>query len=389
MIYTVSQLNQLIKTVLEKSLSEIELIGEISNFKAHYSGHWYFSLKDADSQIACAMWKGLNSFVAFTPQEGMKVVITGRITVYPPRGTYQVDVRTMKPAGIGELQLAYEKLKLRLSAEGLFDIDKKKPIPPMPFKVGVVTSIDGAALRDIISVASRRFPICELIISPCKVQGNGAAVSIVNAIENLEKYRDVDVIIIARGGGSIEDLWPFNEEIVARAIYKCEIPIISGVGHEVDITIADFVADKRAATPTAAMEIAVPHINDIKAMIQNYTQFFLKSLTAKIDNYKNFITNTMRSSAFMDPSLRLSYLNQEVMHVLFRLDNSIRNLINNRLNKVEKLAIQISSNNVQNTLKKGFVLVKQQGKFVKYSRAFSKETEFSLLFSDGEVPISN
>ena len=216
-VITVSELTKQIKILLEESFSDLRVEGEISNFKAHNSGHWYFNLKDSNAVISCTMWKGLNSYVFFTPEDGMKVIVNGKISVYPPRGSYQIDVRSMKPSGIGELQAAFERLKQKLSDEGLFDSEYKKPIPGFSKKIGIVTAIDGAAFRDMISVAERRFPLVELVIAPAKVQGSGAAQSIVQSIRQLNKT-DVDLIIIGRGGGSIEDLWAFNEEIVAREI---------------------------------------------------------------------------------------------------------------------------------------------------------------------------
>ena len=214
-----------------------------------------FNLKDESAVVNCTMWKGVNNYVFFSPEDGMKVIVTGRVTVYPPRGSYQIDVRSMKPSGVGELQAAFERLKQKLYSEGLFDVEFKKEIPSFPKKIGLVTAADGAAVKDMISVARRRFPLIELLIVPTKVQGAGAAESIVKSINQLNLLKDIDVIILARGGGSIEDLWAFNEEIVARAIFKSKIPVISGVGHEVDFTIADFVADFRAATPSAAAEL--------------------------------------------------------------------------------------------------------------------------------------
>ena len=219
-IFSVSEITKSIKFILESSFEKISIEGEISNFKAHDSGHWYFNLKDEKAVINCTMWKGLNSFVFFTPQDGIKVIVNGRITVYPPRGNYQIDVRSMKPAGVGELQAAFEKLKEKLQSEGLFDEEYKKDIPKYPGKIGLVTAIDGAAIKDMLSVAERRFPLVELVIAPTKVQGAGAAENIVENMKRLNKIKDIDLIIIARGGGSIEDLWAFNEEIVARAIFQ-------------------------------------------------------------------------------------------------------------------------------------------------------------------------
>ena len=286
-IITVSDLTREIKYTLEENFSRVSVIGEISNFKAHYSGHWYFNLKDSDAVINCTMWKGFNNLVFFTPQDGMKVIVNGKITVYPPRGNYQIDVRSIKPAGMGELQEAFEKLKAKLEAEGLFNEDYKKPIPSYPKKIGIVTAIGSAALNDLISVAERRYPVVELIISPAKVQGSGAAETIVKSINKLNLLNDVDVIIISRGGGSIEDLWAFNEEIVSRAIFKSNIPVISGVGHEIDFTIADYVADLRAPTPSVAMELATPNIDEIFAFINDFNYYTTQNLVSRISEIKS------------------------------------------------------------------------------------------------------
>lgn len=285
-ILTVSELTTSIKSTLEENFNDLNLVGEISNYKAHPSGHWYFTLKDSGAQISATMWKGVNSSVFFTPQDGMKIIVKGRITVYPPRGNYQIDVRSMKPAGEGELQAAFERLKRKLSDEGLFDVKYKKEISKFSQKIGIVTGSSTAALKDMISVAERRFPLVELVIAPARVQGEGAAEEIVQSIKSLNKQDDIDLIIIARGGGSLEDLWAFNEEIVARAIFNSRIPIISGVGHEVDFTIADFVADLRAPTPTAAMELATPDKTDIFAFINEFFYYSSGSLSDKIKKEK-------------------------------------------------------------------------------------------------------
>jgi len=297
-ILTVSELTTSIKNILEENFNDLNLVGEISNYKAHPSGHWYFTLKDSGAQISATMWKGVNSSVFFTPQDGMKVIVKGRVTVYPPRGNYQIDVRSMKPAGEGELQAAFERLKRKLSDEGLFDVKYKKAISKFSQKIGIVTGTSTAALKDMISVAERRFPLVELVIAPARVQGEGAAEEIVESIKSLNKQNDIDLIIIARGGGSLEDLWPFNEEIVARAIFDSRIPIISGVGHEVDFTIADFVADLRAPTPTAAMELATPDKTDIFAFINEFFYYSSGSLSDKIKKEKKEIAQILNSYGF-------------------------------------------------------------------------------------------
>lgn len=249
---SVTDATRMIKTLLETTLPMMWIEGEISNFTHHSSGHMYFSLKDPTSQISCVMWKGRNRSMHFRPQDGMKVLVNGRVTVYERRGNYQLDVWQMLPGGVGALQQAFEQLKIRLSEEGLFDEKYKRPLPKYPRRIGIVTSPTGAAIRDLHSVLSRRWPSAELILRPALVQGTGAAEDIARAIEEFNEYGEVDVLIVGRGGGSLEDLWAFNEEVVARAIFHSKLPIISAVGHEIDFTIADFVADLRAATPSAA-----------------------------------------------------------------------------------------------------------------------------------------
>ncbi|MCU7497567.1 MAG: exodeoxyribonuclease VII large subunit, partial [Ignavibacteria bacterium] len=286
MTLSVSEITRLIKEELEENFSSISIEGEISNLKKHVSGHWYFNLKDSNAMICCTMWKGFNNYVFFTPEDGMKIVANGRITVYPPRGNYQLDVRSMKPAGLGELQAAFERLKAKLQAEGLFDDEFKKPIPVFPKKIGIVTAIDGAALRDMVSIARRRYPLVELVVYPARVQGEGSARSVAEGIECLNERNDIDLIIIGRGGGSLEDLWAFNEEVVARAIFASCIPVISAVGHEVDFTISDYVADLRAATPSAAMELATPNKDDFFAFLEEFSLRTSENIFYIIDRKK-------------------------------------------------------------------------------------------------------
>jgi len=256
-VYSVAEITREIKVLLETTIPVIWVEGEISNLKFHSSGHLYFSLKDKDSQIGGVMWRSRNASLFFTPQDGIKVLAMGKVTVYEKRGYYQFDVIKMQPAGIGELQLAFEQLKNRLQEEGLFDEEIKKPLPQYPEKIGIVTSPTGAAIQDLLNILNRRSPGIEISLKPVKVQGEGAAPEIATAIDEFNEYGKVDVLIIGRGGGSLEDLWAFNEEVVARAIFRSNIPVISAVGHEIDFSISDFVADLRAPTHSAAAELAV------------------------------------------------------------------------------------------------------------------------------------
>jgi len=384
-ILTVSELTKEIRATLEETFEQISVVGEISNFKSHISGHWYFSLIDSDAVINCTMWKGFNQYVFFTPQDGMKIIANGRLTVYPPRGSYQLDIRSIKPAGLGELQEAFEKLKKKLDSEGLFDEAYKKEIPAFPQKIGVVTAIDGAAFQDLISVASRRFPLAEIVIAPARVQGNGAAASIVNSIKQLNDFPDIDVIIVARGGGSIEDLWAFNEEVVARTIFKSKVPVISGVGHEVDFTIADYVSDLRAPTPSVAMEIATPDIVDINNFILKFISEATENIEELIESKSEAIIQNLDSYGFRLP---MNILNRKTQQLDLNI-NSITQSIDWSMmiydNKIKLLSKSLEAFDIEKSLKRGFVLVKQNSKFVKRALDFNRDKKAQLKFYDGEI----
>lgn len=384
---SVTELTALIRETLELNFDSLSVTGEISNFKKHISGHWYFTLKDENAQISCAMWKGFNNYVFFTPEDGMKVIVNGKITVYPPRGTYQIDVRSMKPAGVGELQAAFEKLKQRLSAEGLFDEVHKKEIPKFPEKIGVITGADSAAYRDIINIATRRYPLVELIIAPTQVQGEGAAILVANAIKEFNKFDDIDTLIVARGGGSLEDLWAFNEEIVARAIFDSKIPVISGVGHEIDFTIADFVADLRAPTPSAAIELATPNSDDILEALRNYSDRIEQTTLEKIESSAEAVGSLLNSYAFRNIENKVNTAIQTVDNLFSSINRSIVQLHKNQLQHLKLLEKSIEGFNIEKTLKKGFTLIKQNGKFVERSKQLSKDRDFKIKFFDEEVEI--
>ena len=387
-IITVSDLTKEIKFTLEENFSRVSIIGEISNFKAHYSGHWYFNLKDSEAVINCTMWKGFNNLVFFTPQDGMKVILNGKITVYPPRGNYQIDVRSIKPAGMGELQEAYEKLKAKLEAEDLFNEDYKKPIPSYPKKIGIVTATGSAALNDMISVAERRYPVVELKISPAKVQGSGAAETIVKSLKKLNSLKDIDVIIISRGGGSIEDLWAFNEEIVARAIFKSKIPVISGVGHEIDFTIADYVADLRAPTPSVAMELATPNIDEIFAFINDFNYYTTQNLVSRINETKSQTLALINSYGFRTTSDLIRRRTQDIDFNLSNLVQKIEGKFLGKKHRVLLLEKAMELNDVNKALKRGFVLVKQNSKFVTRAAQYNKSDSADIQFTDGIIKVN-
>jgi len=385
MIQTVSELTKQIKQNLEEGFQQVSVIGEISNFKPHVSGNWYFNLKDSNALLCCTMWKGFNNYVFFTPQDGIKIIANGKITVYAPRGYYQLDVKSMKPAGLGDLQSAFERLKQKLAGEGLFDHQYKKPIPSFPQKIGIVTAVDGAAFKDMINIAERRYPAAELIIAPARVQGSGAAESIVRSLKVLNETDGIDVIIVARGGGSIEDLWAFNEEIVARAIFKSGIPVITGIGHEIDFTIADFTADLRAPTPSAAMELATPDKNEILNLLNDFLISSRHRMNFIHNQFKKRFGKISASYGFkapMDLVRRKSQIFDNFIYMLFQ--NMERKLLIKN-NKIALLTKSVENHDISKTLKKGFVLVKQDSKFVTRSVYFNPEKSTLLRFYDNDV----
>lgn len=387
-ILSVSEITGLVKQTLENTFDEVSVVGEISNFKAHVSGHWYFTLKDSNAQINCTMWRGLNSYVFFTPQDGMKIIANGKISVYPPRGSYQLDVKSMKPAGVGELQAAFEKLKQKLFEEGLFDEVNKKPIPRYPHKIGVVTAIDGAAFQDIKSIAARRYPLAELVIASCRVQGDGASDEIVKSIRLLNQHKDIDVMIVGRGGGSLEDLWAFNEEIVARAIFDSKIPVISAVGHEVDFTIADFVADLRAATPSAAIELATPNKDDLFGYINEFSYYNSQKMVEILRSYRDEITSHITSYGFRMPQDFIRNKTQLLDSILYKFSNLADNKIGNSRSRVDLHESKIKAMSVDSVLKRGFSYIKQNERVIARKKNLRENESFTIKFFDGDVCIN-
>ena len=288
-IYTVSEVTTLIKSVLEMNIPPVWVEGEISSWTKAASGHAYFSLKDSNAMLPCVIWKQNAASLLFKPEEGMKVRVSGGVSVYEKSGKYQLIASQVQPAGVGDLYQQFEKLKSRLSAEGLFDEEKKIVLPQIPFFIGVVTSPDGAVISDIINVLNRRAPYVTIILEPTRVQGEGSADEIAEALKKMDSEGKVDLIIVGRGGGSIEDLWSFNEEVVARAIFDCNTPVISSVGHEIDFTIADFVADLRAPTPSAAAELAAPQMEDLMFTISDYSKTIFDLISDNIRDYERLI----------------------------------------------------------------------------------------------------
>lgn len=343
-VFSVADINKAIKKQLEGQFSFIWVRGEISNFKAHSSGHYYFSLKDEKAQINAVMFKGFNSRLRFRPESGMEVLVRGKITVYEPRGNYQVFCESMEPVGAGALQKAFEQLKDKLSKEGLFSQEHKQAIPAFPKEVGVVTSPTGAAIQDILNVLGRRSKRVNVTVIPARVQGDGAAAEVVRGIQQANQLKIFDVLIVGRGGGSIEDLWCFNEEIVARAIFESKIPIISAVGHEIDFTIADFVGDLRAPTPSAAAEVVAKSEQELQEKIQFYSRSLRIQMYRQIEVLRNQTQQCAKS--LMDPR---KYVRDSIM----RLDDWSQRLIHSLQRHIKTLKLQ------NHSLRKALVSPKQ------------------------------
>ena len=405
----ISELNNYIKSVLDKDtfLNKVYLKGEISNFKNHTRGHLYFTLKDDTSRISAVMFQSSAVKLTFNPEDGMNVLVSGRISAYPAQGSYQVYVDTMEPDGLGALYIEYEKLKKKLAAQGLFAPEHKVPIPRFPERIGVITAPTGAAVRDIMSTIKRRYPMCEAILFPCLVQGKDAAPDIVRQIKRADAY-GVDTIIVGRGGGSIEDLWAFNEEVVAQAIYDCVTPIISAVGHEIDWTIADFVADFRAPTPTGAAEMAVPTVLDIKTLIDNYKIRLNKNIKNMV-NTKFIKLRSLRQSFILKNPMSMYEVKEQKLDTLIdTLNKDIKNIINDKDNKLNKIKLSVVLQNPENLIKdkkikfdllvntlklvnplgildKGYSLVEINDKIIKSSKDVNVNDILNIRLHEGSI----
>ena len=382
----ISEINNYIKSLVDNDffLNRVYLKGEISNFKNHTRGHLYFTLKDEESRISAVMFSSAASKLLFTPEDGMNVLVTGRISCYPAAGTYQIYVDKMEQDGVGNLYVLFEQLKEKLSKEGLFNEDHKLQIPKYPNKIGIITAPTGAAIKDILSTIKRRYPLCETILFPALVQGDDAKNDIVRQIKRAEDY-NLDVLIIGRGGGSIEDLWAFNEEIVARAIYECKIPTISAVGHEIDFTISDFVADLRAPTPTGAAEMAVPTVMEMDNAIKNY-QIRLNKAIKNLVNQKFILLRNVKNSYVLKNPLSLYEIKEQKLDSLIdRLNTSYNNLINIKDIKLNNLINSIESLNPVRTLKRGYTMVKKDDKIVKDFSKLKEKDEINIVGNKYEI----
>ncbi len=383
---TISRINNYLKAYFDNNphLQHVYLKGEISNFKNHSRGHLYFTLKDEQSRLSAVMFQTNALKLNFEPEDGMNVLVEGRISCYPAQGSYQIYVEKMEVDGVGNLYIEFEKLKKKLAAEGLFDPKFKKQIPKYPTRIGVITAPTGAAIKDILSTIKRRYPICETILFPCLVQGKSAAPDIVKQIKTAQDY-DLDVIICGRGGGSIEDLWAFNEEIVARAIFESKIPIISAVGHEIDFTIADFVSDLRAPTPTGAAEMAVPTISDVKFMINQLTLRSNKCMNNIIEIKKNKL-NAIKDSFILKNPLSIYEIKEQKLDMLIdNLNKNIKNILINKNHELVLLANTLKLVNPLNILDRGYSVVKKDNKVIKDIKDINKEDNIDIRIKNGNI----
>ncbi len=383
---TVTQVNTYIKSIFDEdiNLNTVIITGEISNFKNHYrTGHFYLTLKDEKSSIKAVMFSSANRRLRFMPEDGMQVVAVGRISVFEREGQYQLYIEDMMPSGYGNLNLAYEKLKQKLFDEGLFSDEYKKELPRCPMKVGVITSPTGAAIEDILNVLSRRFPLAEVIFEGVEVQGVNAAPSIVNAVNKFSSLCCADVLIVGRGGGSIEDLWAFNEESVARAIFNCKIPVISAVGHETDFTIADFVADMRAPTPSAAAELAVPDWREHTAYVSSMKRFLAQCLENKISDEHEKISHLVSSKSFMKPEDMIKSHRQYLDSLISACENSSELNIKRHRLTFSSLVSKLDAMSPLKVLTRGYLIATKGDEVMTSAEDVKAGDELSLHFKDG------
>lgn len=383
---SVSDLNKYIKEKIDNDeyLNNILIKGEISNFKNHYTGHMYFTLKDENSLIKCIMFKSYATKLTFMPKDGMKVMILGSVSVFERDGVYQVYAKVMEEDGLGDLYTKYQELKNKLEKQGLFDEEHKMQIPIMPKVIGVLTSSTGSVIRDIINVSTRRNPNVYIRLFPVPVQGEGAAEKIADGIEFMNKNKLADVLILARGGGSLEDLWPFNEEIVAHSIYNSEIPIISAVGHETDFTIADFVADLRAPTPSAAAELAVSDTYELQRKINTYQDRLRNSLIKKVELMRLRYEKCISSVAIKDPLRRINDNYLKIDTLIKQLENTIKTKQEKEKTKYIELVAKLDTLSPLKTLYRGYSIIEKNGKIIKNKEELDKGDIVDIKFSNGK-----
>lgn len=383
-ILSVSELNRMARDILERSFPLFWVSGEISNMTRAASGHWYFSLKDSGAQVRCVMFRGRNSYLDWIPKEGDKVEARATVTLYEARGDFQLTIEFLQRAGLGALFEAFEKLKQKLQAEGLFDEARKRPIPAFPRQIGIVTSADAAALHDVLTTLRRRMPGIPVVIYPTPVQGKGVAKLIAAAIDMASQRVECEVLIVCRGGGSIEDLWQFNEEIVARAIVNCSIPVISGVGHETDFTIADFAADRRAPTPTAAAEMASPNREALLNTLLQQQQSLQRSMSHKLSRYMQQLDFLARR--LLSPAQQLTHKQESLAQFGTRLQNSMQQLLGKQQEKLLRLSLNLQHLNPNAVLNRGYALVQTKtGAIVQASSQLEMGDWVDIRFAEGSA----
>lgn len=382
---SVSQLTGRIKAMLEGGFPSVLVQGELSGCKLHSSGHFYFTLKDEGAALSGVMWRSRVSGLQLVPKDGMKVVVSGKITVYEPRGNYQIDAASIRPVGVGELQEAFERLKAKLAAEGLFDQSRKKKLPRYPSRIGIVTSPTGAAFQDVLKVLSRRFPLVEVVLSPAQVQGAGAAEQIARAIGELNRLGGIDLMIVGRGGGSIEDLWAFNEEVVARAIAASKVPVVSAVGHEVDFTIADFVSDLRAPTPSAAAEMVVPDGAEVLENLSNMAYTLKETMMTSLEDRQVFIRHILKSHAFNRPLDLLHRYSQRVDELERSAGMASEHALAVARLRCEGLSQRLASLDARAVLRRGFAMVYRKGSLLTSAAAARPGDRLDVRLADGDI----
>ncbi len=389
--WTVTELTHYIRDLFEVDyrLKDVEVTGEISNFTQARSGHLYFTLKDAQAQLKCVMWRSAAEQLDYLPRDGDAVVVNGRISVYEAAGAYQLYAEHLEQAGRGGLAVAFEKLKQQLSDEGLFDPAHKKPIPSFPRKIGIVTSADAAALRDILNVLQRRFPLVSVLIAPTLVQGNEAPAQIVQALRWLDGRNDIDTIIVSRGGGSMEDLWAFNDEGVARAVFAARHPVISGVGHEIDFTITDFVADLRAPTPSAAAELAVPDVEEIHAVVSGLEMRLVGEIEDHIAQNRRQLQNLLRSMQHLSPQHRVETNQQRLDGLQIRLDTAVHTTITRLQNRLALARTSLTAVSPTATLARGYAIVRREnGRIVRSAQTANIGDALTVQVADGTFSVT-
>ena len=384
-VYSICELNNYVKGVLDDNehLKDILVSGEISNYRPHYSGHMYMTVKDENASVKAVMFKTNAMKLRFSPENGMKVLILGSVSLFPRDGSYQLYINSMQPDGYGALSVAYEQLKKRLESEGFFDTSHKKKLPRFPKKVGVITSATGAAIQDIFNVLKRRYPVAQVVVRPAQVQGDGAAEDIAKAIKEFNELNGADILIVGRGGGSIEDLWAFNEEIVARAVYNSRIPVISAVGHETDYTICDFVADLRAPTPSAAAEIAVPDVLELQGELIGFKHQLLNAFNSRITFERNKLYEIEKKGILKDPVVKLDENRENLIYLSEKLTKLTIDKLNREKLEFSALSGKLDALSPLSVIARGYAMASSKGKVIDSIGNIKINDEIDVKLSDG------